>query len=77
MHSEHSNSNDEANYSSFLLFLILRVRTRNGSKTYNTKQFAPWDLASPFLLQADTSTAVEAISLSTHITLQPYGNHTA
>lgn len=77
MHSKRSNSNDEASYFCILLFRILRMRTRNNSKTRTTKQFAPWDLASPFFLEADTSTAVEAVSLSTHITPQPYGNHTA
>lgn len=41
------------------------------------KQLAPWDLAAPFFLQADTSTAVEAVSLSTHIALQLCGNQTA
>lgn len=76
MRSECS-SNAEASHSHILFFLILIMSTRKSRKACTMKQLAPWDVAAPFFLQADTSTAVEAVSLSTHIALQLCGNQTA
>lgn len=62
-HSE--GSDNKASYSCCLLLLKQAWGT---AETHTTNQSAPWDSACPFFWEADTSTAVEAVSLSAHIT---------